>query len=149
MALIILEIFVPGFVLACLGVGALAGGAAAALGWSVTVQLVVAAAASLLSFMFLRPVALKMSEAKDGATTGVDALLGRECRVTQPFDASTGLGRCKVDGDDWRAELADRAQAPEAGEHAAVWVVRVESNTLIVTTTSPIVTTTSPTPKSP
>ncbi len=136
MGLIILEVFVPGFVLACLGVGALAGAMGAALGWSLSVQLVSVAVLSLVSFFFLRPTALRMFQS-DGARTGVDALVGRECTVTTGFDASTGLGRCKVDGDDWRAQLTPNAQADLASESSSVWVERVESNTLIVHTQPP------------
>ena len=136
MGLIILEVFVPGFVLACLGVGALAGAMGAALGWSLSVQLVSVAVLSLVSFFFLRPIALRMFQS-DGARTGVDALVGRECTVTTGFDASTGLGRCKVDGDDWRAQLTPNAQADLACESSSVWVERVESNTLIVHTQPP------------
>jgi membrane protein implicated in regulation of membrane protease activity len=135
MALVILEIFVPGFVLACLGVGALAASIASGLGAGLTVQLVSAAAMSLVAFVFLRPVALRMASS-DEAVSGVEALVGRECRVTTAFDADTGLGRCKVDGDDWRAQLSNRDEAEAATEHAAVWIERVESNTLIVTTTN-------------
>ena len=136
MGLIILEVFVPGFVLACLGAGALAGAVAAALGWSLSVQLVCVALFSLLSFFFLRPVALRMSQS-EGTRTGVDALVGRKCRVSMSFDPVTGFGRCKVDGDDWRAQLSPRAQADDASEGASVWVGRVDSNTLIVLTQPP------------
>ena len=136
MGLIILEVFVPGFVLACLGAGALAGAAAAALGWGLSAQLVSVALFSLLSFFFLRPVALRMSQS-EGTRTGVDALVGRKCRVTSAFDPNTGLGRCKVDGDDWRAQLSPQAQADAAPEGASVWVERVDSNTLIVLTQPP------------
>ena len=126
----------PGFVLACLGVGALAGSVAAYLDAGLPMQLVSAAVVSLLSFFFLRPLALRMSSTT-AAVSGVEALTGRECRVTQGFDAESGLGRCKVDGDDWRAQLSNRAQAPNAQDQASVWIERVESNTLIVTTEKP------------
>ena len=88
MGLIILEVFVPGFVLACLGVGRWRAGAAA-LGWGLSAQLVSVALFSLLSFFFLRPVALRMSQS-EGARTGVDALVGRKCHVTTAFDACHG-----------------------------------------------------------
>ncbi|MEY3010390.1 MAG: hypothetical protein RLZZ314_1032 [Bacteroidota bacterium] len=139
LALVILEIFVPGFVLACLGVGALAAAGAASLSWSLTIQFAVAALFSLLSFVFLRPLALKFAFSGNEAVSGVEALVGKECRVTQAFDAETGMGRCKIDGDDWRAMLVDRAQASAASEHSAVWVVRVESNTLVVSNQPPVV----------
>ena len=131
MALVMLEVFVPGFVLACLGVGALAGSCAAALGWGLTAQLVTVGVASLLAFVFLRPVALGVAQS-DATKTGVDALVGRPCKVTQAFDDTSRLGRCKVDGDDWRAELSDRSSIPQVND--VVWVERVESNTLVVST---------------
>ncbi|MDA0728145.1 MAG: NfeD family protein [Bacteroidetes bacterium] len=139
LGLVILEIFVPGFVLACLGVGALAAAGAASLSWSLTIQFALAALFSLLSFVFLRPLAMKFAFSGNEAVSGVEALVGRECRVSQPFDADSGMGRCKIDGDDWRATLVHRDQAAEAFEHAAVWIVRVESNTLVVSTQPPVV----------
>ena len=45
------------------------------------------------------------------------------------------MGRCKIDGDDWRAQLNDRTAAPTLKTGDAVWIERVESNTLIVSTT--------------
>jgi len=63
--------------------------------------------------------------------------VGRKCRVTTTFDPDTGLGRCQVDGDDWRAQLSTQAQADAAPEGASVWVERVDSNTLIVLTQPP------------
>ena len=68
----------------------------------------------------------------DATKTGVDALVGRPCKVTQAFDDTSRLGRCKVDGDDWRAELSDRSAIPQVND--VVWVERVESNTLVVST---------------
>ena len=136
MILIMLEVFVPGFVLACLGVGALAGAGAAAIGWGLTVQLLAVGVISLLSFLFLRPIALRLSNS-ESTRTGVDALIGRECTVTTTFDADSGYGRCKVDGDDWRARLSTNAPGTTIEEHSKVWIESVESNTLIVHTQPP------------
>ena len=137
MGLTILEVFVPGFVLACLGVGALAGALAAGLGLGLTAQLLGAAVVSLLAFLVLRPLMLKTSR-KDATRTGVDALIGRQCTVTLAFDEETGLGRCKVDGDDWRAELAEGTYADEAILNSTLWIDSVESNTLIVHNKPPL-----------
>ena len=98
----VFEVFVPGFVLACLGLGSFGGAIAAYLDVSFEMQLIVSALTALVAFIFLRPFALKMGFSGNERLSGVDALLGRECIVTQAFDAATGLGRCKVDGDDWR-----------------------------------------------
>jgi membrane protein implicated in regulation of membrane protease activity len=137
MGLTILEVFVPGFVLACLGVGALAGALAAGLGLGLTAQLLGAAVGSLLAFLVFRPLMLKTSR-EDATRTGVDALIGRQCTVTLAFDEETGFGRCKVDGDDWRAELAEGAYADEAILNSTMWIDSVESNTLIVHNKPPL-----------
>ena len=86
----------------------------------------------MVAFVFLRPFALKMGFSGNERLSGVDALLGRECIVTQDFDPASGLGRCKVDGDDWRAELLVRDEASHATSGKIVIINKVESNTLIV-----------------
>ena len=132
MVLLILEVFVPGFVLACLSVGAVAGALAAGLGLGLTGQLMSAAVGCLMAFLVLRPLLLRNAQGKS-TRTGVDALIGRRCIVTLTFDDKTRLGRCKVDGDDWRAKLTQDASVDQASLHANLWIDSVESNTLIVT----------------
>tara|TARA_B110000285_G_scaffold156969_1_gene175130 strand:+ start:25 stop:477 length:453 start_codon:yes stop_codon:yes gene_type:complete len=129
--LLICEVFVPGFVLACLGVGALGGALAALLGASFAMQLTATAIASLIAFIFLRPLALRFGFSGPETATGVEALIDKKARVSSAFDLQTGLGRCKIDGDDWRSELDNKASDyPPVG--TMVRIVRVESNTLIV-----------------
>ena len=94
LGLMVLEVFVPGFVLACLGLGSFGGAIAAYLEASFEMQLVVSALTALVAFIFLRPFALKMGFSGNERLSGVDALLGRECIVTQDFDPASGLGRC-------------------------------------------------------
>jgi membrane protein implicated in regulation of membrane protease activity len=134
LVLLICEVFVPGFVLACLGVGAFGGALAASLGASFALQLTVTAATSLIAFVFLRPLALRFGFSGPETATGVEALINKKARVTKAFDPQTGLGRCKIDGDDWRSELeTPENNVPPVG--SMVRIVRVESNTLIVQTT--------------
>lgn len=129
--LLICEVFVPGFVLACLGVGALGGALAALLEASFAMQLTATAIASLIAFIFLRPLALRFGFSGPETATGVEALIDKKARVSSAFDLQTGLGRCKIDGDDWRSELDNKASDyPPVG--TMVRIVRVESNTLIV-----------------
>ena len=52
-------------------------------------QLVVSALTALVAFVFLRPFALKMGFSGNERLSGVDALLGRECIVTQDFDPAS------------------------------------------------------------
>lgn len=131
LALGIAEIFVAGFVLACLAVGALGAAGASAIGAGTAVQFLVAAIIGALSFVFLRPFAQSWFFNRKEVKTGVDALIGRTARVTQAFDPQSRTGRCKVDGDDWMAELEENcAEVP--GLAASVTIVRIESNTLII-----------------
>ena len=134
LVLLICEVFVPGFVLACLGVGSFGGALAASLGAGFAMQLTVTAATSLIAFIFLRPLALRFGFSGPETATGVEALIDKKARVTKAFDPQTGLGRCKIDGDDWRSELeTPENNFPPVG--SMVRIVRVESNTLIVQTT--------------
>ena len=133
----VLEVFVPGFVLACLGLGSFGGALAAYASLSFEWQLVIAAVTALVAFVFLRPFALKLGFSGKEKLSGVDALIGRESIVTQTFDIESGLGRCKIDGDDWRAKISNRSDAPAAKVGQVVVVEIVESNTLIVSLKTP------------
>ena len=129
MALLILEVFVPGFVLACLGIGAFGGAISAYFEIPFAAQLGVSSGIALLAFLFLRPVMLRMGFTGDEAATGIEALIGKDARITQAFDSESGLGRCQIDGDDWRAKLEPKHATSTS---SIVRIIRVESNTLIV-----------------
>ena len=94
MVLVLLEIFVPGFVLACLGFGALGGALVAGCGGGMTAQLAVAGGFGLLSFLFLRPLAQRLAFTGKESVSGVEAILGRECRVSLPFRLPLPLPHC-------------------------------------------------------
>ncbi|MCB0767609.1 MAG: NfeD family protein [Flavobacteriales bacterium] len=127
--LFILEIFVPGFFLMCLGIGCVGASVAAGLGLGVGLQLLAFSVFSLLAFFTIRPVLMKRMWNAPDVKTNMDALIGQRGRVTQDFDPGLRLGRVSAAGDDWRAEsLSDRVL--HVGD--LVEVVRVESNTLIV-----------------
>lgn len=129
LVLLILEIFAPGFVLFCLGVGCLGGAAADLLGFGLNTQLLAFAICSLISFFTLRPLLMKRFFKDDGLKTNVDALVGQKGKVTEDFDPTMKLGRVAVGGDDWRAET-ENGEVLQRG--SVVQVVRVESNTVIV-----------------
>ena len=130
LVLIILEIFVPGFVLFCLGVGCIGGAVADALELGMNAQLTAFAVLTLLTFFLLRPVLMKRFWKDEGLKTNVDALIGQKGKVSEDFDPTMKLGRVSVGGDDWRAEAVE-GQILQRG--SLVEVLRVESNTLIVT----------------
>lgn len=127
--MLIAEIFVPGFFLFCLGIGALGASAAAAMGFGAAVQLVVFSILSLIAFFTIRPLMMKRLWKGGDHKTNTDALIGRKARVTQEFEPGLRLGRVAVDGDDWRAECTtDRPL--HTGD--IVRIIRVDSNTLVV-----------------
>jgi membrane protein implicated in regulation of membrane protease activity len=127
--LFILEIFVPGFFLVCLGIGCIGASLAAGLGFGVAVQLAFFSVCALVAFFTVRPVLMKRMWNAPDVKTNVEALVGQRGRVTQDFEPGLRLGRVSAAGDDWRAEsLSDRPL--RTGD--LVEVVRVDSNTLFV-----------------
>ncbi|MBX2973692.1 MAG: NfeD family protein [Flavobacteriales bacterium] len=127
--LFILEIFVPGFFLLCLGIGCIGASATAALGGGIALQLAAFSVFSLVSIFTIRPLLMKRMWNAPDVKMNMDALAGQRGRVTQDFDPGLRLGRVSAAGDDWRAEcVSDKAL--RVGD--LVEVVRVESNTLIV-----------------
>jgi membrane protein implicated in regulation of membrane protease activity len=133
LAMWILEILVSGMIAGCLGTGALVGALGAGLGAGFEGQILLTALSSLAAYFFLRPLALKHWFGGTGQATNAEALIGQSARVTQAFDRATGLGRCQVDGDDWRAQWSPiQRDLPPPGMHERVRILRVESATLIV-----------------
>jgi len=131
-ALVVAEMFTAGFWIACLAVGAVAAGIAALVpGLGPAVQGITFAASSLLSMAGLRPKLLQYFQLTSGSgvRTGVDALLGKTAVVTERIEPLSGLGRVKVDGEDWRGASAD-ATVIEAG--TLVTVIQVDGTTLMV-----------------
>jgi len=127
--LFIAEIMLPGFWVLCLGIGAMGGAIAAALGLDANWQLLFFSVFSLVAFFTIRPLLMKRERDRPVTRTNVDALQGQRGRVTQDFDPGLRLGRVAVGGDDWRA-LAVDDRLLRVGD--VVEVVSVESNTVIV-----------------
>jgi membrane protein implicated in regulation of membrane protease activity len=101
-ALLLVEMFTPGFLLACLAVGAVGAAAGAALGWSIELQLSLFSVFSVLSLWLLRPM-LRTWFAATGAKTNQDALMDAVGRVEADVKAGQ-RGYVKIDGDSWAFE---------------------------------------------
>lgn len=127
--LMVLEVFVPGFVLGCLAFGALGGMVASWMSDAWETQLIVASACAAVAFVFIRPFALKKLFREDALKTNVDSLIGRRATVSQSFDTAQLKGRVAVDGDDW---MAFSSEPGLLNQGALVEITNVESNTLIV-----------------
>lgn len=107
--LVIIELLTAGFGVICFAVGALFSALAAFLGMdSLVWQLLIFAVASVLCFIFLRPVVLRFLDKKSkDVKTNADALIGKTAIVSETIDSSVNQGRVAVDGDDWKAVSAD------------------------------------------
>lgn len=106
--LVILEIFTSGFGVICFAVGAVFSALGAYFELNLIWQLVIFAAASMLAFIFIRPVVLRVLEKKSKEVkTNADALIGKVATVSETIDSEKNTGRVAVDGDDWKAVSQD------------------------------------------
>ncbi len=102
------EIFTPGFLLACLGIGAFVAGLAAFFQVSLTGQILWFSVATLIVFFGIRPFIMKfLNRFEDQTKIGIDALVGRDGIVTEKIIAEKQLGRVKIGGEDWKAKSSD------------------------------------------
>jgi membrane protein implicated in regulation of membrane protease activity len=102
--LFIIELFTPGFIVACLGIGSVLAALLAYLGFDLDVQLITFAAATLLSLFVIRPILYNKNGAVDKIKTNDEALINRKATVTEEINSTINSGRVSIDGDLWRAE---------------------------------------------
>ena len=128
--LFIAEIVIPGFLVACFGVGCLASAVVAAVDLGLKWQLLAFSIGTLVVYFTIRPLFLKHFYNKvSPVKTNVDALVGIVGVVTETLDADAHTGRVKVRGEDWRGVAADESVI-EAGRK--VEVVQVDGTKLVV-----------------
>lgn len=108
--LFIVEIFTPGFFLACLGIGAALAVVPTLCDLSLAWQLAVFSFGSLLSLLFLRPL---FNKPTDSYASGVDALMGRRLHLSEDL-VEGAYTEVRIDGDVWRIVMHD-GSAAESG----------------------------------
>jgi membrane protein implicated in regulation of membrane protease activity len=113
------------FAVACLLAAAVdaAGGPAGA---SVTTFVL----ASILLFVFVRPIARRHTEMPPLARTGTDALIGQRALVLEDISNLEGLGTVKIGGEIWTARATVEDHQIKAG--ARVQVVEIRGATALV-----------------
>ena len=100
---LILELSSGDFFIICFSIGGVFALISAALGINIYWQLFIFAIFSLLSVIFVRPLALRwLHKNEPNKTSNADALLGRTGRVTEAIKAGKS-GYVKIDGDMWKA----------------------------------------------
>ena len=122
------EVATLGFFLGAVAVAALPAAAVAAMGASLSVQLLVFILGSVGSLAFLRPVARRHLHTPPSIRTGTAALIGMRATVLERVDA--GGGRVKIGGEEWSARPYDEDQVFEQG--ARVEVLKIEGATALV-----------------
>lgn len=129
---LILEIFTPSFIAACIGIGAIFGGLAAGIGLDSKWQIGFFAAATLASFFTVRPCMLKYAfKNSDKFINGVDNMIGKSGVVTEKINSSAQTGRVRIDGDEWKAK-SENDEIIEAG--TSVKIIKKENIIVIVRT---------------
>jgi len=128
--LLILEVFTPGFVVACMGIGALLAGIFAYFDVPISIQLLVFSIGTLFSFLGIRPYVLKhIYNSKEETVTNADTLIGKVTKVKETIDNNQNKGRISIYGDNWRVRSEDGSTINK-GE--TVEVVKIDSTVLIV-----------------
>ncbi len=119
LVLFVIEMFTASFAVICLSLGAFAASIASYFGANIKIELIVFSVVTLLSFIIVRPLALKMFAKKSKTVaTNSDAMLGQTVIVTEKIDVVANTGLVKINGEIWRActnddsilEIGDRAQ---------------------------------------
>lgn len=125
-AMLIIEVFTTTFFFISLAAGAFGAALASLFGSPLEIQLLFAAVFTLISFVWARPFIQRFSKRH---LTNTDALIGQHGRVSERIDTTTGSGRVKLGGDDWKAVSIDNIVL-EAGSQ--VEIIRVDSTILHV-----------------
>ena len=100
---LILELSSGDFFIICFSIGAVFAIVSAVLGLSIYWQIFIFAIFSLLSVLFIRPVALRWLHKNDpNKPSNADSLLGRTGRVTETISVGCN-GYVQIDGDMWKA----------------------------------------------
>ena len=128
---LILEMFLPGFVISCFAPGAIVAAGAAALKLGLGWQIALFAATSLVVFAYLRPFVLKYLQRskEDKIAMNASGLVGRTGIVETSIDNERSSGYVKIDGDVMMARSND-GQKIEKG--TPVKILKMYSTILIV-----------------
>lgn len=125
--LLIIEVLTSGIAAICFAIGAFCGAAAAGLGCSIKIQLLVFALVSIVCALTLRPVLIKYLSRKKGGETNAEAMVGETAIVTEPIDAYKG--RISIYGESWKA-VSETGETIQVGQK--VRITRINSLVLTV-----------------
>ncbi|MBT3385096.1 MAG: hypothetical protein HN778_15385 [Prolixibacteraceae bacterium] len=125
----ILEIFVPSFLMASIGVGCVFGFLGAVLGGSLTLQLILFIIGTLVGFIGIKPVMKKYAYRQKSLKTNASGLVGRIGKVIEVIDENMNTGCVGIDGDQWKSITLSKEIIPV---NERVRVVSLDSIVLTV-----------------
>jgi membrane protein implicated in regulation of membrane protease activity len=131
---IVVEVLSLSFVFLMLAVGSLGGLIAGLVGAPWWVQIIIAAALSLILLFFVRPPLLHvMKRGSDPARSNLDALIGLTGVVVATFD-DHGRGQVKLaNGETWTSRLSAGSTPATLAEGEKVIVTSIDGATAVVT----------------
>lgn len=127
---LIVELSSGDFYFVCFALGALVSIIFAAFDAPFITQLLAWVIASVFCLVFVRPSLVRRLHNKAERKSNADALIGRQAKVIESIPAD-GYGYVQIDGDQWRAISADKAEIA-VGTTVSV----IERNSIILTVTS-------------
>ena len=127
--LLVVEALVPGLVSIWFALGALVALISSLLHAPVWLQVLCFLAVSILTLVLTKPFVRKFQAGKI-QPTNADAVIGKECLVTEEVNNLLGTGAVTVDGKTWTARNLDENSVSSAGEVKKV--VKIEGVKLII-----------------
>jgi len=125
------EMLTTGFFLAPFALGAAVAAVVDVVGAGGIASWIVFVAASLLTLLFLRPIALRHVRTPPQIRTGTAALVGKQAIVLERIANNEGVGCIKIDGEVWTARAYDDDEVIDKGTR--VHVVEIRGATALVT----------------
>lgn len=126
---LVVEIFTPGFFMACLGIGCFVGAGAAFAHGPLVLQTLAFVVTSGLALALVRPLLARTIAPRELVATNADALVGKSGRVVEGIDPDQSTGRVLVEGEDWWATSLDQAGI---SVDERVRVIQVDGSRLVV-----------------
>ncbi|GCD76727.1 MAG: NfeD family protein [Thermaurantimonas sp.] len=117
--LLILEIFTPAFFAAALAVGCFITAVFSYLGTPTEISWLIFSAVSIITVIYLRPLAKKMYNGKQ-LKTNAEAMIGRTAVAETDINTVQPEGYVKLDGVSWKAVLADSSTSVFKGDHVKI-----------------------------
>lgn len=126
---LILEIFIPSFLMASIGMGCVFAFLGAALSAPFALQIILFIIGTLSGFIGVKPMMTKYAYRKKAINTNASGLVGKLGKVMEAIDEKNNTGCVAIDGDQWKS-VAVSGQLIPVGEK--VRVVAIDSIVLTV-----------------